>query len=168
MRRNRIHLGLCLWLGLSAALAARAELKVGDPLPPLTSFGLEGAVPELPKDTVLLVDFWASWCVPCAQSFPALEQFHKSYGSKGLLVLGVNMDEKKANMEHFLKAHSVSFALVRDAGQKLAAKAGLQSMPSSFLIDRHGKVAFIHTGFRHGDIKQFEREIQSLLAQDSK
>ena len=168
MRFIKNHRLLWLLLSFSVALAARAAVKVGDPFPDLTAYGLEGTLPDLPKDKVVLVDFWASWCVPCAQSFPVLEEFHKTYGPKGLVVLGVNVDEKKANMEHFLKAHAVTFSIVRDASHKLAAKAALESMPSSFLIDRHGKVAFVHTGFRHSDIKQFEREIQSLLKQDSK
>ena len=99
-------------------LTANAALKVGDTLPDLATFKLEGKLPDALKGKVVIVDFWASWCLPCAESFPVLDELQKKYGDK-LVVIGVNVDEKAANMEKFLKKHAVSFTLVRDAGQKL-------------------------------------------------
>jgi cytochrome c biogenesis protein CcmG/thiol:disulfide interchange protein DsbE len=167
MQRNR---RTCLWtllIGLNMTLAASADIKVGDPLPDLTSYQLEGKLPELAKDKVILLDFWASWCGPCAESFPIMEELNKKYGSQGLVIIAVNEDEKKGNMDNFLKKHNVTFSVVRDARQKLVEKAGIPTMPSSILIDRHGRVVFAHSGFHGSETKkQYEREIESLLKRD--
>ena len=153
---------LALVLGL--CLNASAALKSGDALPDLSRFGLEGKLPDGLKGKVVLLDFWASWCEPCKASFPIMDQLQKQYGSRGLVVLAVNVDEKQSDMRDFLKQNTVSFTVVRDAAQKLVAQAGITTMPSSLLIDGEGKVRFLHTGF-HGEEtrKQYEREIESLL-----
>ncbi len=81
---------------------ASAALKVGDTLPDLASFKLEGKLPASLKGKVVVVDFWASWCLPCAKSFPVLDELQKKYGDR-LVVVAVNVDEKKANMDRFLE-----------------------------------------------------------------
>lgn len=156
-------------MGFSLALTATAAISVGDPFPDLAACKLEGNLPDLPKDKVLLVDFWASWCGPCARSFPAMDELQKKYGSKGLIIVAVNVDERKRDMEHFLGEHHVTFTVVRDARQQLVEKAGISTMPSSFLIDKNGRVAFAHSGFHGSETrKQYEHEIDSLLNQERK
>jgi thiol-disulfide isomerase/thioredoxin len=149
--------GICL-----PALAG--GFKAGDALPDLAPLKLEGKLPDSFKDKVVLLDFWASWCDPCKESFPAMDELQKKYGAQGLVIIAVNVDEKKGDMEDFLKGKNVSFTVVRDAGQKLVDKAGIATMPSSFLVDRTGKVRFTHAGF-HGEQtkKQYAEEIESLL-----
>jgi cytochrome c biogenesis protein CcmG/thiol:disulfide interchange protein DsbE len=93
-----------LWsilIGFSLTVVASAEIKVGENFPDLAGCKLEGALPTLPKDSVILVDFWASWCGPCLRSFPAMEELSKAYASKGLIIVAVNVDEKKGDMEIF-------------------------------------------------------------------
>jgi len=142
---------------------AHAALKVGDTLPDLASFQLDGKLPDALKGKVVIVDFWASWCVPCAKSFPVLDELQKKYGDK-LVVLAVNVDEKAANMEKFLAKHAVSFTVVRDAQQKLVAVAEPQTMPTSFILDGEGRVRFLHSGFHGEDTrKEYISEIESLL-----
>jgi len=142
---------------------AQAALKVGDTLPDLASFKLEGKLPDNLKGKVVLVDFWASWCLPCAKSFPALDELQKKYGDK-LVIVAVNVDEKAANMDTFLKKHSVSFTVVRDADQKLVAVVEPATMPTSFILDGEGKVRFLHNGFHGEDTrKEYVSEIESLL-----
>jgi len=144
---------------------ALAGLKKDDKLPDLSSYKLEGALPKL-QGQVVLLDFWASWCDPCKASFPEMEKLHKAYASRGLTILAVSVDEKRTNMDRFLKTNKVSFATVRDTEQKLVAAADVQTMPTSFLIDRSGKVRFIHNGFR-GDqtVKEYRQEIEQLLSE---
>jgi len=142
---------------------APAALKVGDTLPDLTSFQLEGKLPDNLKGKIVLVDFWASWCLPCAESFPVLDALQKKYGDK-LVVLAVNVDEKEANLKKFVAKHPVSFTIVRDAGQKLVAVAEPQTMPTSFILDGDGKVRFAHKGFHGEETRlQYVTEIESLL-----
>jgi thiol-disulfide isomerase/thioredoxin len=163
---NRRCLGF-LFLVFSLALNAAADIKIGDAFPDLATCKLEGKLPESLKDKVVLVDFWASWCGPCIRSFPVMEELRRAYGSKGFVIIAVNVDEKKRDMENFLKNHPVTFSVVRDARQKLVEQAGVSAMPSSFLIDKNGKVAFTHSGFHGSDTKkQYEQEIESLLKQN--
>ena len=148
---------------ISSLCTANAALKVGDTLPDLSTFQLEGKLPDSLKGKVVIVDFWASWCLPCAESFPTMDELQKKYGER-LVVLAVNVDEKAANMDKFLKNHSVSFTVVRDGKQKLVAVVSPETMPTSFILDPSGKVCFLHNGF-HGDKtrQEYIKEIDSLL-----
>ncbi len=149
---------------VALTLAALAGWKSGDVLPDLSAQGLEGKLPEDMKGKVLLVDFWASWCQPCAESFPVLEELHKKYAAEGLVIVAVSADEKKADMEKFLKKRPVTFCVVRDAAQKLVGQADVNTMPTSFLIDRAGKVRFLHDGFHGAETKKkYVAEIETLL-----
>lgn len=145
-------------------LTASAALKVGDPFPDLNGFKLEGKLPDALQGKVVIVDFWASWCGPCKESFPVMNELQKKYAGRGLVILAVNEDEEGADMKEFLKANAAIFTVVRDAKQKLVAEAGIQTMPSSFVLDDTGKVRFTHTGF-HGEKtrKEYEQQIESLL-----
>jgi thiol-disulfide isomerase/thioredoxin len=155
---------LCVLMFAALPVTAKASLKVGDTLPPLKSFKLEGTVPDQLKGQVILLDFWASWCGPCKQSFPAMEELQKRYAEKGLCIVAVSVDEKREDMERFLKSAKVSFATPRDAGQKLVAAADVATMPTSFLVDRQGKIRFIHNGFRGDEtIKEYRQQIEALL-----
>ena len=146
------------------ALVASAGWKANDALPDLTAQGLEGKLPDGTKGKVVLLDFWASWCQPCAESFPVLEELHKKYAGEGLVIIAVSADEKKADMEKFLKKRPVTFCVVRDAAQKLVAQADVNTMPTSFLIDRAGKVRFLHDGFHGAETKKkYVAEIETLL-----
>jgi len=152
---------LCVNLGGTSCVAG---VKVGDAFPDLASFKLEGKLPDALKGKVVMVDFWASWCEPCKQSFPAMENLHRRFNDKGLIIVAINVDENRSDMQDFLKKHSTTFAVLRDAGQKLVERAGIATMPSSFLIDREGKVRFVHTGFLGAETKKkYEEEIQTLL-----
>ncbi len=160
-----LALAVSCWTNFSPRAIADG-IKIGDAMPDLTAVKLEGKPPDNLKGKVVLLDFWASWCDPCKASFPAMEELDKQYGPRGLVIVAVNVDENRADMEEFLKTHSVSFTVVRDAGQKLVAEAGIATMPSSFLVDQSGKVRFVHAGF-HGEEtrKQYRQEIESLLGE---
>jgi thiol-disulfide isomerase/thioredoxin len=158
-----LALGLLVLIGLARSAQA-GSIKPADVFPDLSAFKLEGKLPDSTKGKVVMVDFWASWCEPCKQSFPVMEDLHKRYADKGLVIIAVNVDENRPEMEAFLKKNTATFTVVRDANQKLVAKAGIATMPSSFLIDREGKVKFAHTGFRGAETKKkYEEEIESLL-----
>ena len=145
-------------------LTGQAALKVGDAFPDLASFKLEGKLPDSLKGKVVIVDFWASWCGPCKDSFPVMNELQKKYGDQGLVIIAINEDEVASDMQDFLKDNSATFTVVRDAKQKLVGEAGIQTMPGSFILDETGKVRFTHNGFHGAETrKRYEQEIESLL-----
>ncbi len=93
-----------------------------------------------------------------------MNELQKKYGDQGLVIIAVNEDEEKSDMQDFLKDNAAAFTVVRDAKQKLVAVAGIQTMPSSFVLDDTGKVRFAHSGFHGAETrKEYEQEIESLL-----
>lgn len=155
-----------LALTLIIAGHAEAKLKKGDAFP-------TDAVPTLDgkgkldiskyKGKVVVVDFWASWCEPCKIELPALNALQKKYKDK-LVVLGVNLDEKKADANAFLKSHPVQLTLGYDGDkQVLAKKAEIETMPTSFIVDKSGVIQVRHQGFREGDAEKIEKEIKELM-----
>jgi thiol-disulfide isomerase/thioredoxin len=161
---NKTNLGIALSvLLLSVSVALAAPLKPGDAFPDLSKFGLEGTIPEL-NGKVVLVDFFASWCGPCQESFPAMQELHKKFGGKEFIILAINLDKKKEAMDDFLKKHPADFAIVRDAANKLVAEVKIPTMPTSFLLDREGRVHSVHRGFKGDETrKKYSEEIQALL-----
>ncbi len=123
----------------SVNLKSLSEKKSGDPS-------------KLSKTKkVTLVDFWASWCKPCLASMPALNDIYDKNKAKGLLIIGINLDEVAGDGKAFAKKKGIKFPLLHDEGRKLADAVGVTVMPSSYVIGADGKVTFIHRGFREGD-----------------
>jgi thiol-disulfide isomerase/thioredoxin len=163
-QRLTFVIALALVLARVSDSAVAAELKAGETFPDLAQFELEGKLPESLRDKVVLVDFWASWCGPCKASFPAMVELHKQYAARGLVILAVSVDEKKAAMDEFLAKHPVSFTVVRDARQKLIARVDASNVPTSFILDGKGRVHWVHNGFRGSEtLKEYRREIEHLL-----
>lgn len=112
---------------------------------------------------VVYLDFWATWCAPCRESFPVLQAFEDKYGVDGFAVIAVNVGETNTEIEPFLQRTKVRFAVLRDENGALASQYGLKTMPMSFIIDRQGKVAYVHTGFRSKDVPLLEQKIKALI-----
>ena len=153
----------------SVTSLARADIKVGEPFPAFAPAGVVNlAGGELPATSgqIVLVDFWASWCAPCKASFPAMAKLHADYASRGLVIAAVSIDEKPAAALAFWKKLSPPFATLHDREQKLVQQVGVPTMPTSYLLDRAGRVRFVHEGF-HGDAtdKKIRQEIEALLAE---
>ncbi len=135
----------------------------GTRLPSLSGASLEGDLPAT-RGKVLLVDFWASWCGPCKKSFPSLEELHQRYKGRGLVVIGISVDEDAGAMHRFLRQHPVSFSIVRDREQKLVKALKIEAMPTSLLVDRSGVIRFVNSGFRGSSTEaQLQRQIEQLL-----
>ncbi len=117
------------------------------------------------RGKVVLVDFWASWCAPCRQSFPALDDLYRRLGPEGFEVVGVNLDEERADADRFLRERPVSFTIVFDPEATTPDGYGLKTMPGSFLIGRDGTIRGSHSGFRKGDDERLEAEVRELLAE---
>ena len=116
------------------------------------------------KGKVLILDFWASWCVPCRRSFPWMNEMHKKYEGQGLVIVGVNMDAEAADAEKFLREFPAEFQIIEDSNGELAKKFDVIAMPSSYVIDRNGDVVERHLGFKVKRQGEYESLIQSVLA----
>lgn len=117
------------------------------------------------KGQVIYLDFWASWCGPCAESFPFMNRLHNSLKGDGLVLLAVNLDEDVSDAKNFLTAHAADFTLVSDPDQQCAKQFAVKAMPSSYLIDRKGQIREVHLGFRPGEAESFEAKVKQLLAE---
>jgi thiol-disulfide isomerase/thioredoxin len=117
------------------------------------------------KGRVVYLDFWASWCGPCRQSFPWMEILKDTYGPQGLEIVAVNLDGDRADAEKFLRQFHPTFDLRFDPKGDLAELYKVRGMPSSVLIDRHGVTRFTHVGFRPVDARVYEAQVRELLAE---
>jgi len=137
--------------------------EVDTQLEELASYGLEAGAPAL-NGKVTLIDFWASWCAPCKAAFPEMEKLQGEYAEKGFQVIAVSVDQSEKMMQRFLDRQKPSFATPHDASQSLVAKAGIQVMPSSFMVDRNGKIRFTHEGWQgKKSVSKLREEIELLL-----
>jgi cytochrome c biogenesis protein CcmG/thiol:disulfide interchange protein DsbE len=114
---------------------------------------------------VVYVDFWASWCAPCRESFPWMQALKSTYEAQGLTIVAVNVDTDSRDAEKFLVQYKPTFEVRFDPKGELAEFYSLKGMPSSVLIDRHGVTRFTHTGFRPVDAPIYEAQLRALLAE---
>lgn len=115
------------------------------------------------KGKVVYLDFWASWCSPCRQSFPWMKELQAAKAKEGLVIIAVNVDQEKKLADAFIAEFSPNFKIVFDSTGKLATEFKVAGMPSAYIIDRDGKPRFKHIGYHHEKRSQYEHEIQSLL-----
>lgn len=115
------------------------------------------------RGKVVYLDYWASWCAPCRQSFPWMEQMQARYGERGFVVLAVNVDRERAEAQRFLAASPAQFRIAYDPNGDTARLMKVKGMPSSFLIGRDGAIVSSHIGFRDTDRAPREAEIRTLL-----
>jgi len=115
------------------------------------------------KGKVVLLDFWASWCEPCRQSFPWMNDLQKRYGAENFVVVAVNLDQNRKLADQFLAATPAAFRVEYDPQGALATQYDVISMPMSFVLDRSGRVRQRHIGFRDAQRATREQEIATLL-----
>jgi thiol-disulfide isomerase/thioredoxin len=155
----------CLLLAVTNVRALDSTELIGQPGPVLRESGLEGRLPEL-TGRVVLLDFWASWCPPCAESFPAMAALQMRFAARGLVIVAVSVDTDPRACARFVERMRPPFSVVRDPQQRLAASLAAPAMPTSLLIDRRGVVRFRHDGYRGRSTDQaYVGEIEQLLAE---
>jgi len=112
---------------------------------------------------VLYIDFWASWCGPCAKSFPFLNGLNTKLKDRGLQVIAVNLDENAEDAKGFLTEFSPNFTVAADGNQQCAQSFNVKAMPSSYLVDRKGIIRHVQLGFKAGEGEQLEQILTQLL-----
>ncbi len=153
---------LCVLCLLCVLSAQAVELGEGVSEFEIPGFAQAQKLSDL-KGKWIYLDFWASWCVPCRQSFPFMNEMHTKLQGKNIQVIAVNVDVKKSDAERFLAQNPAKFAMAFDAKGELPRRMNLKSMPTSYLINPQGKVAFIHAGFRAEDKKLLEDKLMAEL-----
>jgi thiol-disulfide isomerase/thioredoxin len=117
------------------------------------------------RGRVVYLDFWASWCTPCRQSFPWMESLRKTYQDQGLAVVAVNLDRDRTDADRFLKQFHPGFEVLFDPQGSSAGQFKITGMPTSLLIDRRGAVRYMHVGFWPADAQAATQQIRELLAE---
>lgn len=156
---------------LAAALAmavatAAWPLATGDRAPACAARMLDtGAKLNLDDylGSVVYLDFWASWCTPCRESFPFMNELDRELRDRGLAIVAVSVDKTADDARKFLVRYPARFALALDAAATCPPAYQLSGMPSSYLIDRNGLVRAVHAGFRAGDKDEIRRQIIEAL-----
>ena len=145
---------------------AHAGVKRGDKMPGFTLAALKGGkvASSSWQGKVVLIDFWAEWCEPCRRELPELEKLSRELAAKGVVVVSVNIDKSRDHAEKLVKDAGVTFPVLLDPSGDVAGTFDLPKMPSSYLIDKTGKVRFVHEGYEGvQDIERFRKEIADLL-----
>ncbi|MES9823663.1 MAG: TlpA disulfide reductase family protein [Candidatus Thiodiazotropha endolucinida] len=115
------------------------------------------------RGQVVMVNFWASWCGPCRQEMPLLQQLFDRYQSLGFSLLGVNVDEDRAAADKMLSDVPVSFPILYDDRSKVSKQYQVKAMPSTFMVDRDGRIRYLHKGYKPGYEEEYQQQIRQLL-----
>jgi peroxiredoxin len=155
---------------LGAALAACASVSVpaavtSGAAPDFTLRTSDGKNLRLQEQRgrVVMVNFWATWCGPCRQEMPHLNRLYEKYRSSGFVLLGVNVDEDSRNAIGVASKLGVTFPVLLDVEKAVSRLYGLSTMPSTVLIDRDGRVRYLHRGYREGYEEAYDKQIRELL-----
>ena len=176
-------------LGISFILAATSACGGGSKKPPMTPTAdgdsksgpaeVGKGAPDLKIETVngkgsitldslsgkiAVVDFWATWCGPCKQSFPKLEELAKQNSGK-VQVVGISVDDKSDGVADFAKANGATFPIGWDDGHTIAGRWKVDTMPTTYILDATGKVRFIHAGYKDGEADVIAKELATLSSE---
>jgi peroxiredoxin len=164
-KRSRVKLWLVatlLALGTSGAVAAVAPSALA---PDFTLHTLGGPNLRLQEQRgrVVLVNFWATWCAPCRLEMPQLNKLYEKYRASGFVLLGVNVDDDTRHAADMATKLGLKFPVLLDTDKAISHLYDLNTMPSSVLIDRDGRVRYLHRGYLPGDEDVYDKQIRDLL-----
>jgi len=150
-----------LWLVAGGTHAG----TVGDAAPAFALPTAQGGTISLLqlRGQVVYVDFWASWCAPCRRSFPWMNEMQQRYGGRGVTIVAINVDARRADADRFLWQYPATFAVVYDGTGATPGAYAVKAMPSSFIIDPQGRIAGVEHGFLEEHRGALEEKIRSLI-----
>ena len=162
LRMTRALLGAAL---VAAAVGTPAAVTPATKAPDFALRSLEGPNLRLQEQRgrVVMVNFWATWCGPCRIEMPHLARLYDKYRASGFQLLGINIDEDPRQAATVATKLGLRFPVLFDTEKKVSKLYDLSTMPSTVLIDRDGKVRYIHRGYRDGYEDTYEKQIRELL-----
>lgn len=166
-KRMRTTMALIAATLLAVTLEASALPTAGAPAPDFAlknSAGKNLRLSEL-RGEVVLLNFWATWCGPCRQELPHLDKIHGQYRNAGLTVLAINIDNDRVNAEAMLQKLGVRVPTLYDADKRVSKLYEVDAMPATVIIDRDGRVRYVHRGYRVGFEQKYEQQVRELLRQ---
>jgi peroxiredoxin len=158
-------LACALALGAAAATAAEKYELLGQPAPDLVARGLTGQNVRLSehRGEVVVVSFWSGSCNTCRKQLEALDRIAKTYGSAGLTVIGVSLDDNALRAEKFARAQSVDFQLLVTTAKATGPDFRVDRLPMILFVDRGGVLRVAHREFKSSDEAVYVRELRTLL-----
>jgi peroxiredoxin len=143
-----------------------AAPKLPYPAPDFALTDLEGESFRLgeQRGRVVLLDFWATWCGPCRLSLPHLQELHKRFGERGLLVVGIDIGEDAETVREFVEERGLTFRMLLDEGDEVSPLFRVTGLPHTVLIDREGQVVKVYTGFAPEMAERMQTDIEAMLA----
>ena len=153
------------YAALVVASVAYAADAGAPPAPAFTLTSLTGQPAALSqyKGQVVMVNFWATWCGPCQQEMPLLDQMYKKYKPAGFTLIGVNVDKEAPPVKDLMARKPVSFPILLDPANQVSKAYHVDEMPSSVLIDRKGEIRYVHRGYKPGDENDYQDRIRQLI-----
>ena len=152
-------------LGVVLLVAAASAADSSGPAPAFTLTDLAGQQAALSqyKGQVVMVNFWATWCGPCQQEMPLLDAMYKKYKPAGFTLLGVNVDKEAPPVKALMERKPVSFPVLLDPANAVSKAYNVNEMPSTVIVDRKGRIRYIHRGYRPGDENEYQDRIRQLI-----
>jgi peroxiredoxin len=155
---------IAAWLAALASATTAAALTPG-PAPDFTLHSVAGPNLRLKEQRgqVVMLNFWASWCGPCRQEMPRLNRLYEKYRPSGFVLFGVNVDDDARNAVGVSSRLGLQFPVLLDTDKKVSHLYDLGTMPSTVLIDKDGRVRYVHLGYKDGYEQTYEDQIRQLL-----
>lgn len=152
---------------LSIVVAEAAMPKAGSMAPGFSLKSNSGKNLKLEefRGQVVMINFWATWCGPCRQEMPHLNRLHERYHKAGFALLGVNIDDQPDVAREMVQKLGIAFPVLFDTDKRVSRLYDVDAMPSSLLIDRDGRIRYLHLGYRSGYEIQYDNQIRELLKQ---
>jgi len=119
------------------------------------------------RGKVILLDFWASWCLPCKEELPYLDILQKTYGQNEFQVVVINIDNNPTNAMEFLKKYNIKLMPLWDREKKVVSVYDVKKMPTTIFLDKDGRVRFVHSGFQSEQYLHYKKQIEFLLKERS-
>jgi peroxiredoxin len=163
--KRRLSLLLASGLLILGLAPAAFAVSLQESAPDFTLKSLDGGNLRLDeyRGQVVLINFWASWCGPCRQEMPLLDRLHQRYEDTGFAVLGVNVEGEVAPAREIVDKTNVSFPVLIDKGQLVSELYKLEAMPSTVVVDRDGRIRYIHRGYKPGDEAKYVEVVKELI-----